>query len=552
MAGLKASQLRRLQNLYRRRVAADSLITPQVAHEVARLSAELGREVGVVISRAGSVEYVVVGDSSGLLLPSLDDYRAGGPGRLRGLRLVHTQLNGHGLSRDDLTDLALLRLDALAVLQVRPDGSAGHVNIAHLQPEGGDGGPTWQELEPRPATDLRLDFDELVRSLDEQLARQAGLRAVSDRERAVLVSVTGAARAEAEARMEELAQLADSAGLEVVDRIIQRARQGARFLIGRGKLADLNVRAMQGGAGLAVFDQELDPSQVRSITDVLELRVIDRTQLILDIFAQRALSREGRLQVEMAQLKYLLPRLVGKGTAMSRLMGGIGGRGPGEQKLEIDRRRVRERIHRLRQDLDQIKGQRARRRSGRREAGLPIISLIGYTNAGKSTLLNTLTKSAVRVEDRLFATLDPTSRRLRFPPGREAIITDTVGFIRDLPKDLVEAFGATLEELREATLLVHVIDVSNPAFERHIASVENILEDLGLARLPMLRVFNKADRVEADFAQDQCRLYHGVAVSALRPETMPSLVAAIEAALGRALEARREPEVRELGPEPTL
>jgi GTP-binding protein HflX len=277
---------------------------------------------------------------------------------------------------------------------------------------------------------------------------------------------------------------------------------------------------------------------VRAITDVLELRVIDRAQLILDIFAQRALSREGKLQVEMAQLKYLLPRLVGKGTAMSRLAGGIGGRGPGEQKLEIDRRRVRERIHRLKRELDRIKGQRARRRTRRQEAGLPIISLIGYTNAGKSTLLNALTESAVHAEDRLFATLDPTSRRLRFPPGREAIITDTVGFIRDLPKDLVEAFGATLEELRDATLLLHVIDLGNPVFERHIVSVENILEDLDLMQMPMVRVFNKADLVDPDYAEDQCRLYHAVAVSAVMPETMPRLVAAIEAALGR-LEARQ-------------
>ena len=538
MAGLKASQLRRLQNLYRRRIAPESLITPPVAHEIAHWSAETGRRLALIVSRDGAVDYVVVGDSSGILLPSLDDYRSG-PGRLRGLRYVHTQFGEGGLSRDDLTDLALLRLDAIAAVGVREDGSAGLVWVAHLTPEGGEGQAAWQQLEPLPVHDLRLDFDSLARTLDDEFARQARARSVSDRERAVLVSVTSAPRAEAEARMEELAQLADSAGLEVVGRLIQRARQNVRFLIGRGKLAELNVRAMQGGADLVVFDQELSPSQVRAITDVLELRVIDRTQLILDIFAQRALSREGKLQVEMAQLKYLLPRLVGKGTAMSRLMGGIGGRGPGEQKLEVDRRRVRERIHRLKLDLDRVKGQRERRRSKRLEGGLPIISLIGYTNAGKSTLLNTLTASQVHVEDRLFATLDPTSRRLRFPPGREAIITDTVGFIRDLPKDLMEAFGATLEELRDATLLLHVIDVSNPAFERHINSVENILEELNLSLMPTLRVFNKADAAEAQFVADQCRLYSAVAVSALEPETMPRLVAAIEAALGRLLGPER-------------
>ena len=508
----------------------------------------MGRQVALLLSRSGSVEYVVVGDSTGVLLPSLDDWRPG-TGRLRGLRYVHTQLGNGGLSQDDLTDLALLRLDLVATVQVRPDGSAGLVRSAHLVPQADDGQAGWQELEPQAAHDLRVDLAALLQTLDEEFARAARARSVNGRERAVLVSVADCPRVEAEARMEELAQLADSAGLEVVGRLIQRARQNARFLIGRGKLAELNIRAMQGGADLVVFDQELSPSQVRAITDLLELRVIDRTQLILDIFAQRALSREGKLQVEMAQLKYLLPRLVGKGTAMSRLMGGIGGRGPGEQKLEIDRRRVRERIHRLGSELEAIKGQRQRRRSRRLQTGLPIISLIGYTNAGKSTLLNTLTASAVRVEDRLFATLDPTSRRLRFPPGREAIITDTVGFIRDLPKDLMEAFGATLEELRDATLLVHVIDLSNPAFERQVASVENILEELDLSLLPMLRVFNKADLVEPEFAADQCRLYSAVAVSALQPRTMPRLVAAIEAALGRALEAGHEAAGAEASPE---
>ncbi|MFH0809181.1 MAG: GTPase HflX [Pseudomonadota bacterium] len=549
MTGLKASQFRQLRNLYRRRIEAQALVTPAVATDVARLSFELGREVAIVVSRAGNIEYVVVGENSGLLLPAMDDYRSGG-GRLRGLRCVHTQLNEGGLSQDDLTDLALLRLDAMAVIEVRPDGSAGAVHCAHLLP-GDDGRASWQRCEPRPAHDPQLDFGQLVRSLEDEFARQARQRAVSDREKAVLVSVSGGSRIEAEDQMEELAQLADSAGLEVVGRLMQRARPEARFLIGRGKLAELNVQAMQGGADLIIFDQELNPSQVRHIAEVLDLRIIDRSQLILDIFAQRALSREGKLQVEMAQLKYVLPRLVGQGTAMSRLTGGIGGRGPGEQKLEIDRRRVRERIHRLRADLDRVKDQRERRRDRRREGGLPIVSLVGYTNAGKSTLLNTLTNSSVHAEDRLFATLDPTSRRLRFPPGHEAIVTDTVGFIRDLPKDLLEAFGATLEELRDAVLLLHVIDASSPNFERQIGSVESILEDLDLTRIPLLRVLNKADRCDPDFLARQCRHYQAVAVSALRPQTMPGLMVAIEGMLGRGLVAGEGPPVHAILPEST-
>ncbi len=242
---------------------------------------------------------------------------------------------------------------------------------------------------------------------------------------------------------------------------------------------------------MLVFDAELSPSQVRSITDFTELKVIDRTQLILDIFAQRARSREGKLQVEMAQVKYLLPRLVGKGDALSRLMGGIGGRGPGESKLEIDRRRLRERLHRLHQDLSRIRHERRERRQPRRRQSLPILSIIGYTNAGKSTLFNALTHAAVLAEDRLFATLDPTSRRLRFPKEREVIITDTVGFIRDLPKNLLEAFKATLEELEDADLLIHVIDLSNPRFMEQMAAVEDILTSLALQDKPVLKVFNK-------------------------------------------------------------
>ena len=266
------------------------------------------------------------------------------------------------------------------------------------------------------------------------------------------------------------------------------------FSWARGKLSELVIQALQLGADLLVFDAELSPSQVRSITDFTELKVIDRTQLILDIFAQRARSREGKLQVEMAQVKYLLPRLVGKGDALSRLMGGIGGRGPGETKLEIDRRRLRERLHRLNQELAKVRAERRERRQPRRRQRLPILSIIGYTNAGKSTLFNALTHAAVLAEDQLFATLDPTSRRLRFPREREVIITDTVGFIRNLPKNLLEAFKATLEELEEADLLIHVIDLSNPRFVEQMAAVDDILASLNLQDKPVLKVFNKKDR----------------------------------------------------------
>ena len=287
----------------------------------------------------------------------------------------------------------------------------------------------------------------------------------------------------------------------MVDLVIQHVnRANPRFLIGKGKLSELVLKCLQTRSNLLIFDHELNPSQVKSLTDATELKIIDRSQLILDIFARRAVTREGKIQVELAQLKYLLPRLATKNTAMSRLTGGIGGRGPGETKLEINRRRVRERIARLKRELKGVKKQRADRRKLRNIRRLPVISIVGYTNAGKSTLLNALTFSRVNVEDRLFETLDPSSRRLRFPHEREVIITDTVGFIRDLPEDLMEAFAATLEELHDADLLLHVVDASSPRMEEQIKAVEGILDRLGLNRIPSLLVLNKCDRLDSQEA----------------------------------------------------
>ena len=301
--------------------------------------------------------------------------------------------------------------------------------------------------------------------------------------------------------------------------------------MGMGKLQDLIILALQKGATLIIFDQELNPSQIRSITNKIDLKVIDRTQLILDIFAQRAQSKEGKLQVELAQLKYLLPRLITKNTAMSRLTGGIGGRGPGETKLEINRRRVRNRIARLENELSLVMKQRKQQRAKRTKKGLAVISIIGYTNAGKSTLLNTLTKSNVRAESRLFATLDPSSRRLKFPRDIEVIITDTVGFIKNLPKDLMIAFRATLEELDNADLLLHVIDISNPRFKDQIKSVEKILADLNLHNISLIRVLNKKDLVDQKIVDALTGLLDGTAISANVESTLNPLIAKMEASI---------------------
>jgi GTP-binding protein HflX len=349
------------------------------------------------------------------------------------------------------------------------------------------------------------------------------------REKAILISVSQQGRQETEDSLDELSELARTADVVVLDRVLQRPRQlNPKYLMGEGKIKEVVIRALQLGATLLVFDQDLSPAQVRSLAELTDLKVIDRSQLILDIFARRAHTLDGKVQVELAQLKYILPRLVGKGVAFSRLMGGIGGRGPGETKLETDRRRIRDRISRLEKQLETLARGRRQRRQKRIRTAIPIVSIVGYTNAGKSTLLNALTQSEVFTEDLLFATLDTSSRRLRFPREREVVVTDTVGFIRHLPKSLLGAFKSTLEELQDADLLLHVVDLANPRFEVQIQAVERILQDLELDRIPRLLVFNKIDLVPPEEVEPQCRRFGALPVSARERATFVPLLDELE------------------------
>jgi GTPase len=532
---LKANQLRRLEKMYQRRIPPAQIVTPEFARQLTEISHEIGRQVGVLVDRKGHVTDVVVGDATRIVLPAQDRSRLG-HSRFNGLRCLHTHIRGEkGLTHDDLTDLALLRLDLMAAIDVDPNtGLPGVVRAAHLLPakahrlngdENGEAEP-FRFLDPQLPGRLDIDFIELITSIEEEMARNRGARRASDnRDRAILVGVTTGTMADARDSMDELRELAISGGLVMLDEIIQRRPTlDPKTLAGRGKLDDIIIRSLQLGADMIVFDRELSPAQVRAINEATDLKILDRSQLILDIFAQRAQTAEGRIQVELAQLKYLLPRLSGSGAEMSRLMGGIGGRGPGETKLEVDRRRVRDRIALLEDKLEHVRESRRQRRVQRVRRDMPVVSIVGYTNAGKSTLLNALTNSQVVVEQRMFATLDPTSRRLRLPRDQEIIINDTVGFIRDLPKDLLAAFKATLEEMEESDLLIHLVDASSPQLENQIASVNRILGELQLDAIPRLLVFNKMDLVEPEELENRQRLYNAIPISAIDRSTLGTLV----------------------------
>jgi GTP-binding protein HflX len=499
--GLSPSAVKTLERIYRRRVPPEDITTPELTRSLVDASLETGRQVGALVHRSGQVDYVVVGDAGKLMLPDIGRLRAA-EGRFRGLRLVHTHVHGEGLTRDDLVDLVRLRLDLVAAIQLNARGEARSLVYAHNVP--GEGAP-YREIGPIPMG-VHVDVAALMADLEAEFQRAKKAREVRAKDgRAILVHVAVKtrphARDDAEVRMRELRELARTAGVEVCDVVVQaREKIDPKFVLGRGKLDDVIVRAMQLDAETLIFDRELTPAQASAIAKVADLKVIDRTQLILDIFAQRAESADGKLQVELAQLKYSLPRLAQKDSGLSRLTGGIGGRGPGETKLEIGRRRAKEKVTHLEAQLKQLAKRREQRRRKRTREAVPTVAIVGYTNAGKSTLLNTLTGADVLAEDKLFATLDTRSRHLKVGwagyGDREVVITDTVGFIRELPKDLFAAFRATFEEAADADLLVHVVDASDGAKDDHVATTNALLAELELDEIPKIVVYNKVDLID--------------------------------------------------------
>lgn len=521
--GLKKSEIKQLNRLLMQRIPANKILTTDLADSVAEFSHSSGHCISLVVNRRGQVVNVTVGQPSEVNMPELRGVRVG-PGRLCGHRIITTRIanpNTNGseskiaeISKESLQCLARNRLDLLAQIEVNPEGHfsrsrgeqanfADAVRVAHLMPGRDSEGRLWKLLPPATTRKAQEeDFSELIGALEDEFRKLApGLPVAEGEERAILIGLVmeGIDSWQMEDDLDELAQLGRTAGATICERITQtRPAPDPRYFLGSGKVQELALMVQEMGANLVICDQELTPAQQRTLEEVVGVKVIDRTELILDIFAQRARTREGKLQVELAQLKYLYPRLVGKGLTLSRLGGGIATRGPGETKLEIDRRRIRERINHLEKECERIRSHRDTQRRRRNDDNLPVVALTGYTNSGKSTLLNALTKADVVVEDKLFATLDPTTRRTTLPDHSPVLLCDTVGFIKKLPTPLVAAFRATLEEVAVADVLIHVVDASHPNVMEHINSVYDVLSELGAIDKPIITVLNKAEIVRKE------------------------------------------------------
>lgn len=538
LLGLRPAILKQIDRLAERRAGTEMYVDPYFAVALQDSALAAGRRIGCLVDRRGAVQSVLVGDAEHLEVPAWARKRLG-TGRLGGLRLIHATLSGRGNSTNDLETLRMLSLDAIVAVVCGSEGAMPLVEVAHLLPDNAQG-RLWEVLPPRHATRMEARFDLAVRDLEVQLRRDAaalrdrGLGGGTKARDAAIVVVPVVDRTlDEEWEKAELTALCRTAGVAVAAVVVQRrARPDPTFLIGRGKVREVAMLGLAKGADLLVFGSALTPSQQRSIAEATGVRVIDRNQLILDIFAKHAHTPEGKLQVELAQLRYNLPRLSDKDDALSRLTGGIGAQGPGETTLEMERRRARQRIHVLEKRIESVVAERTERRRRRVETATPMAAVVGYTNAGKSTLFNALTGASVVARDKLFATLDPTVRRMRLEDGREILLVDTVGFIRDLPDELVGAFRATLEEIEAARVLVLVADASDAHLEEQVGAVQRILAELGFADRPLLTVLNKADCVTNRALLEQLAFeLGGTPACAREPETLRPLVRKLTALL---------------------
>lgn len=542
--GLGPRVMRQIERLAERGAGVQEFVAAPFAVALQDAVLLAGRRVGVLADRRGVVREVLVGPDAAILDVPESARRRVGPGRLGGVRLIHARPEACGLTREDLVTMRLLSLDAsVAIIPVAP-GRIPLVEVAYPIPSNPEG-RLWEVLPRCHASAMTGRFDVVIRDVEAQMRRDADrLRdGVVQAHDAALLVLPVIGRQDIEWEVEELRSLARTADLAVAGVVVQRlSRVDPRTLIGRGKVREVAMMGLQKGVDLLVFGTTLTPSQQRNLARETGVRVIDRSQLILDIFARHARTIEGRLQVELAQLRYNLPRLTEKDDSMSRLTGGIGALGPGETKLEMERRRARDRIHTLEQRLRAVSSERTGRRRLRAERGVPVVTLVGYTNAGKSTIFNAMTGASVRAEDRLFATLDPTTRRVRHPDHREFLLSDTVGFIRDLPQELVGAFRATLEEVEASDALVLVADASDPHLEEQVRAVRRILMDLGLSDRPMVLALNKMDLVRDPAAlSDMALALDGVPVCGRDPETLTPVLDAVDAVLARTAAGRKGP-----------
>ena len=531
LRGMRKSTLERLQSLYEKEAPAGQLITAEITDLMIGVTRETGREVAVYLNRRGKVVDVSVGDTRTVSLPA---FAARTSQTLSGVRCVHTHPSADStLSGPDLSALLDMRFDVMAAVAAEGEESAHMAFLSGEYDEAGE--PLLQGIGPVKLAELsRINLQLLTTAIERALRKKEGVQTVEETERAVLAGLDyqrKGDRWDIEDSLDELKQLAETAGAEVVGRTYQkRDCPDSALFLGKGKLQELSLLLQEAKANVLIFDDELSGSQQRNIEEFLGVKVIDRTSLILDIFAQRARSHEGKLQVELAQLKYRLTRLGGQGLILSRLGGGIGTRGPGETKLEIDKRRIRARIAEIEKQIEAVKKHRSLHRERRSARDLPTVALVGYTNAGKSTLLNLLSSSDVLAEDKLFATLDPTTRKIAPSKEQECMLTDTVGFIQKLPHQLVSAFRATLEEVCAADLLLHVVDASHAQCERQMASVAAVLKELGAAEKPTVTVFNKIDKVDNEnVLQRLLRTPDSLGISAKKAVNIDALLAKIAA-----------------------
>ena len=500
--GIRDSIIAELQKLYD--MQSPQLVSQELAVKLADITEYINREISVYITRSGQIIEIAVGDNATVELPSFSGRR--GAGRLSGIRCIHTHPGGNPyLSGVDISALKNNKYDAMVAIGVlSPDFTKSELTFGLITGIDSNENYTAECYGPYSIEDAEnINFVNTVSTIERILDKQTGtasLQVMS--ERAILIGMEWGRNDSlwtVDDSLEELKQLADTAGATVIKKFIQkRPKPDPAFFIGRGKVQELALYAQQENIDLCIFDDELSPAQQRNIESVMGIRILDRTALILDIFAQRARTNEGKLQVELAQLQYTLPRIMGKGLMLSRLGGGIGTRGPGETKLEVDRRRIRDRIAFIKDQIEKVKAVRSLHRSKRKKNNVFEVSLVGYTNAGKSTLLNTLTNSDIYAKDQLFATLDPTTRQLTLPNKQEIIITDTVGFIQRLPHQLIAAFRSTLEVVTEADLLVHVIDVSHELYKEQAAAVHEVLKEIGAETKPVITVYNKIDKLPPD------------------------------------------------------